>query len=431
MALPCHLHPTGEEALEPPMLSQLRICIRQLRFGILYGRVYDDQKGCGGTDGGAVAAALPAGAMAAKKASIRFPAKLGLMVEGDAVTLKPKLKNVKLADVTWATSDGSVVSLSGNVATAVSVGRALVTATGGGATAKLGVVVLPKAIALGGGREADPAPGRRRALQGEEQEGGHGQQEGRRQGREGRRDEADGEVRQAEGGHPRDRGGGAGAPQGSAAAELDCANQTDQIVLVDYTGGSKAVLSLHEKVDGVWTEVLSCDAYVGKNGIGKTKEGDKKTPEGTYNLTTPFGIKDDPGAQMPYTKVTKYHYWCGDSSSEYYNQLVDERKVDRKHTSSDEYLIKYKGVYNYCMFIDYNAEGTPHKGSCIFLHCTGQEQVHRRLRGRAGKDDEADRLLGPRRGEDRDTGEGAVRTLGISPLARDAGRGRLCDAPFW
>ena len=98
-------------------------------------------------------ALLPMGAMAAKKASIRFPAKLGLMVEGDAVTLKPKLKNVKLADVTWATSDGSVVSLSGNVATAVSVGRALVTATGGGASAKLGVVVLPKAIALGVGEK--------------------------------------------------------------------------------------------------------------------------------------------------------------------------------------------------------------------------------------------------------------------------------------
>ena len=105
-------------------------------------------------------------------------------------------------------------------------------------------------------------------------------------------------------------------PQGSAAAELDCANETDQIVLVDYTGGSKAVLSVHEKQNGVWTELASCDAYVGKKGIGKTKEGDKKTPTGTYNLTTPFGIKDDPGAQMAYLKVTKYHYWCGDSSSE-------------------------------------------------------------------------------------------------------------------
>ena len=34
-----------------------------------------------------------------------------------------------------------------------------------------------------------------------------------------------------------------------------------------------------------------------------------------------------------------------------------------------EHLIDYRGYYNYCMFIDYNAEGEPGKGSCIFLHC--------------------------------------------------------------
>ena len=291
-------------------------------------------------------ALLPMGAMAAKKASIRFPAKLGLMVEGDAVTLKPKLKNVKLADVTWATSDGSVVSLSGNVATAVSVGRALVTATGGGGERysmknKKVATVSSKGVVKGvkaGSTKLTVKYGKQKLV------------------------------------IPVTVSAEQAPPQGSAAAALEVANQTDQIVLVDYTGGSKAVLSLHEKVDGIWTEVLSCDAYVGKNGIGKTKAGDKKTPEGTYNLTTPFGIKDDPGAQMPYTKVTKYHYWCGDSNSEYYNKLVDERKVDRKHTKSDEYLIDYKGVYNYCLFIDYNAEGIPNKGSCIFLHCTGKNK---------------------------------------------------------
>ena len=45
--------------------------------------------------------ALPTGAMAAKKkASIKFTAKVGLMLEGETAALKPKLKNVKLADLT-------------------------------------------------------------------------------------------------------------------------------------------------------------------------------------------------------------------------------------------------------------------------------------------------------------------------------------------
>ena len=308
-------------------------------------------------------ALLPMGAMAAKKASIRFPAKLGLMVEGDAVTLKPKLKNVKLADVTWATSDGSVVSLSGNVATAVSVGRAMVTDTGGGASAKLGVVVLPKAIALGVGEKLTLPRGGGERYSMKNKKVATVSSKGVVKGVKAGSTKLTVKYGKQKLVIPVTVSAEQAPPQGSAAATLEVANQTDQIVLVDYTGGSKAVLSLHEKVDGIWTEVLSCDAYVGKNGIGKTKAGDKKTPEGTYNLTTPFGIKDDPGAQMPYTKVTKYHYWCGDSNSEYYNKLVDERKVDRKHTKSDEYLIDYKGVYNYCLFIDYNAEGIPNKGN--------------------------------------------------------------------
>ncbi len=125
----------------------------------------------------------------------------------------------------------------------------------------------------------------------------------------------------------------------SRAVDLDCADETDQIVLVEYKGSAKATVSFHEKIDGAWTQLYSTTGYVGSKGIGKTKEGDKKTPSGTYNLTMAFGIKDDPGANLPYTKVTKYHYWCGTSGSQYYHQLVDSRITGRSATSSDEKLI--------------------------------------------------------------------------------------------
>ncbi len=157
----------------------------------------------------------------------------------------------------------------------------------------------------------------------------------------------------------------------SRAAQLDCADGAEQIVLVEYLGGSDAEVSFHEKIDGLWVELASTYGYLGRNGIGKTREGDGRTPTGTFNLTTPFGIKDDPGANMPYLKVTKYHYWCATSGSEYYNRLVDSRVAGRKARSADEKLINYKGYYDYCLFIDYNAEGVAGKGSCIFLHCTG------------------------------------------------------------
>lgn len=161
----------------------------------------------------------------------------------------------------------------------------------------------------------------------------------------------------------------------SFAAELPAAKTADQLVVVKYKSGSTATLTMHEKgSDGIWRQLLSSTAYVGKNGIGKTKEGDKKTPTGTFNLKTPFGIKANPGTSLDYVKVTKYHYWCGTSGSKYYNQLIDTRLINRERTSSDEYLINYKGVYNYAAFIDYNASGTAGKGSCIFLHCTGSNK---------------------------------------------------------
>ena len=122
----------------------------------------------------------------------------------------------------------------------------------------------------------------------------------------------------------------------------------------------------------MWARLFTVDAYVGRNGIAKVREGDKRTPSGAFNLTKPFGIKEDPGAALPYLRVTRDHYWCGTSGDPLYNQLVDFRETGRAWTTSDEHLIDYAPNYNYCMFIDYNAEGTPNLGSCIFLHCKGR-----------------------------------------------------------
>ena len=158
----------------------------------------------------------------------------------------------------------------------------------------------------------------------------------------------------------------------AAMAALACAETAEQIALVRYTGGSRARLSVHEKKYGMWRQLFEVDAYVGRNGIEKTREGDKRTPTGTFNLTTPFGIKADPGAVMPYLQVTNDHYWCGTSGDPLYNQLVDCRVTGRAWRSGDEHLIDYAPHYNYCMFIDYNAEGRPGLGSCIFLHCKGK-----------------------------------------------------------
>lgn len=143
--------------------------------------------------------------------------------------------------------------------------------------------------------------------------------------------------------------------------------KTNQLVFVRYTGGSSATVQMYTKSGNQWTRILDCNGYVGSNGIGKTKEGDRKTPTGTFNLTQAFGIKDDPGAGTPYVKVTQYLYWCGDQP--YYNQLIDVR--EHPHQCRGEHLIDYVPHYYYGMFLDYNKDCVYGKGSAIFLHCTG------------------------------------------------------------
>ncbi len=141
----------------------------------------------------------------------------------------------------------------------------------------------------------------------------------------------------------------------------------NQLLFVKYTGGSKAKVILYNKDNGKWKKILSCSGEVGKNGIDKQREGDKKTPTGIFNLTHGFGIKKNPGTKVPYVKVNSNLYWCGDQN--YYNQLIDI--TEKPHHCTGEHLIDYTQCYAYGMFLDYNKECTLGKGSAIFLHCKG------------------------------------------------------------
>ena len=313
-----------------------------------------------------ILSALCASALAAKVYGPKF------VFENSEVSLGAKIGKVPVSLLTWDSSDESVAVAGDGRIVALSPGRARIGAFYGTAARYLALVVLPREVTVKVGETVSLPYGMKEKYYVEDKSiasvSKKGQILGRRAGTT-RIGIACGSQKMI----VRVNVVGENGTIQSAAAGLDCANSTDQIVLVEYQSGSKARLSIHQKTSGVWTELYSETVYVGRNGVGKTKEGDGKTPTGTYNLTQPFGIKANPGSNMGYTQVTKYHYWCGTSGSEYYNKLVDMRNVNRNYTSSDEYLINYTGVYDYCMFIDYNASGEAGKGSCIFLHCKGSK----------------------------------------------------------
>ena len=152
--------------------------------------------------------------------------------------------------------------------------------------------------------------------------------------------------------------------------ELKAAEDADQLVIISGTKGSNARFSFHQKDDeDNWHEILASSAYIGKKGWGKKIEGDNKTPTGVYTFNMAFGIADDPGCEMGYTKINDSHYWVGDPESDFYNQFVSIDEEDAFDTELSEHLIDYPVAYKYCLNINYNEDNVPGKGSAIFLHC--------------------------------------------------------------
>lgn len=158
-------------------------------------------------------------------------------------------------------------------------------------------------------------------------------------------------------------------PPSSWVKDLNVAEKTTQMIVV-AANGTHATVSMHTKdANGVWNEEFSVGGRLGRNGIGKEKEGDGKTPVGVFRFTTAFGIKDNPGISvLPYLKVDETHHWVDDPNSKYYNKCVSTRDVEIDWASS-EHLYKYVPSYHYALALDYNADCIPGVGCAIFLHC--------------------------------------------------------------
>lgn len=152
--------------------------------------------------------------------------------------------------------------------------------------------------------------------------------------------------------------------------------EATQLFVVAAVGQTTAYVSMHEKDEnGTWKEILSTPGFIGKNGLGKTREGDAMTPKGTFHFNAAFGIAEDPGCEIPYHQVTKDDYWSGDPREGYaYNQLVsikDYPGLDIKNKNT-EHIINADPEYQYCLNISYNEECVPGVGGAIFLHCQGK-----------------------------------------------------------
>ena len=64
--------------------------------------------------------------------------------------------------------------------------------------------------------------------------------------------------------------------------------------------------------------------------------------------------------------------WSGDDrQGMHYNEMVSFKEFPDLDMENSEHIVDYEYQYQYCLNISFNEDGTPGRGSAIFLHCLG------------------------------------------------------------
>lgn len=204
------------------------------------------------------------------------------------------------------------------------------------------------------------------------------------------------------------------------AAEPDALMQSTQMIVVITPDWNTVEGTLQRYQRGTpeeaWHPVGEPIAIVvGKNGMGwgigiiatddpkvrlasdpVKKEGDGRSPAGIFALGTAFGdtAQPLPGLKTPYLQLTPSIECVDDSSSKYYNRVIDRSDVVPDWNSSEHMRIVGE-AYRWGIVVGHNGGDmksdanppVPGSGSCVFLHiwrsstqgtagCTAMPQNH-------------------------------------------------------
>jgi L,D-peptidoglycan transpeptidase YkuD (ErfK/YbiS/YcfS/YnhG family) len=164
--------------------------------------------------------------------------------------------------------------------------------------------------------------------------------------------------------------GGAVAPSAAAATRPADPLAERQLVTVSAAsyGATYATLTAYRRSAGHWQRAFGpWTARIGRGGFappGVKREGDGRTPSGTFGFGFFFGVLPNPGVRFRYRQSQPYDFWDDDPASPRYNEWVDQRRADPGLSPEP---MDVSG-YDYGAVIAYNAARTPGLGSGIFLH---------------------------------------------------------------
>ena len=153
--------------------------------------------------------------------------------------------------------------------------------------------------------------------------------------------------------------------------DLEAVKDAEQLIVVAGIDKTTAYVTMHEKDEnGRWQQIIASPGFIGLDGLGDANIHDCYTPVGTFTIDRAFGLADDPGCQMEYTKVDENYYWSGDArEGMHFNELADIRDVPELDTENSEHISDYDYAYQYVLNMGYNAECEKEKGFAFFLHC--------------------------------------------------------------
>ncbi len=164
------------------------------------------------------------------------------------------------------------------------------------------------------------------------------------------------------------------------------------IVLNEHWDSTAAKIYLLKKTNENWVfDGKPINGVIGNKGIGwgvglhkglgwedrfpylNKVEGDKRTPAGLFSLGNVFGYDSilPVKSVKPYTQLQGFMHAVDDTSSIYYNQMVDTNDFSpsfKDYYNSYEDLRFMGEVYQWLFVINHNPECIRGKGSNIYFH---------------------------------------------------------------
>jgi len=155
------------------------------------------------------------------------------------------------------------------------------------------------------------------------------------------------------------------------------------LVTTDNWSSKDGMLQRYEKTDNHWTKVgESISIVLGRNGLGWgkglhltpnnakyiKKEGDGKAPAGLFSLNNAFGYAPSNfKIDFPYATYKATDHCVDDSSSKWYNKIIDSTKITKDYKSFEHMKLK-NNLYKYGITVNHNPNQIAQAGSCIFIH---------------------------------------------------------------